>query len=356
MNVEAWVVNRIARFAWLGMIVVLATMNNVQGETVVDGKGSGGTAGVIVPRARVIIDNDFGGDADGLFQLAQHLLSPSVEVRGVIGSHQYDWGFYGYPGSAEHACEVAGELLKVLGPAGKVKLLRGAEGRLTDMSTPIESEAAKFIVAEAMRDDTKLPLYVVCGAGLTDLASAYLMEPKIGKRVRLVWIGGPEYDGFGIPTPGAMHVEYNLGIDRVAGQVIFNQSDIDLWQVPRNTYRQAMVSYAELNARIDRSKPIGGFLMGRLEDLMKRANGSLGEAYVLGDSPLVLLTALQSAWEVDPASCEYITRPAPMIDDDGQYQSNPEGRPIRVYTNIDNRLMFEDLYAKLKLAGAATGS
>ena len=39
------------------------------------------------PRFRVISDNDYAGDPDGLFQLAHHLLSPSVEMRAVIGSH-----------------------------------------------------------------------------------------------------------------------------------------------------------------------------------------------------------------------------------------------------------------------------
>ena len=38
-------------------------------------------------RFRVISDNDYAGDPDGLYQLAHHLLSPSVEVRAVIGSH-----------------------------------------------------------------------------------------------------------------------------------------------------------------------------------------------------------------------------------------------------------------------------
>lgn len=32
------------------------------------------------PRARVIIDNDFSGDPDDLYQLVHHLLSPSVEI------------------------------------------------------------------------------------------------------------------------------------------------------------------------------------------------------------------------------------------------------------------------------------
>jgi hypothetical protein len=42
---------------------------------------------VVKPRMRIIIDNDFGGDPDGLFQLVHHLLSPSVEIRAIIGSH-----------------------------------------------------------------------------------------------------------------------------------------------------------------------------------------------------------------------------------------------------------------------------
>ena len=57
----------------------------------------------ILPRARVIIDNDFGGDPDGLFQLAHHLVSPSVEVRAIIGSQHYPGGFYGQSGSPEFA-------------------------------------------------------------------------------------------------------------------------------------------------------------------------------------------------------------------------------------------------------------
>ena len=38
----------------------------------------------IQARARIIIDNDFRGDPDDLFQLAHHLLSLSVEIRGVM--------------------------------------------------------------------------------------------------------------------------------------------------------------------------------------------------------------------------------------------------------------------------------
>ena len=298
-------------------------------------------------RARVIIDNDFGGDPDGLFQLAHQLLSPSVEVRGIIGSHHYAKGFYGHPGGPESACEAAHELLAVMNLDGKVPVHQGAGPRIGEDGAPVSSAAARFIVQEAMRQDTKIPLYIACGAGLTDLAGAYLLEPRIGPRIQLVWIGGHEHEGLASPPPGGQRVEYNLGIDLQAGQVVFNQSGIPIWQVPRDAYRQAMVSDAELRHRLKKEGRLAGFLLGKLQDLKKRAHGSLGETYVLGDNPLVLLTALQSSWEMDPSSSRYTSKPTPKINGQGLYENRPQARPMRIYTQLDTRLMFEDLYAKI---------
>jgi inosine-uridine nucleoside N-ribohydrolase len=300
-------------------------------------------------RIRVIIDNDFGGDPDGLFQLVHHILSPSVEVRGIIGSQHYKGGFYGYPGTATYACTQVHELLSLMQLTGKLPVYEGGNSGLTDIKTPIVSEGANAIVKEAMREDTKMPLYVVCGAGLTNIASAYLIEPRIAKKIILVWIGGSEYPELAIPPPKGKNPEYNLGIDIKACQVIFNVSDISIWQVPRDAYRQAIFSYSEMVYKIKSNGITGKYLVEKLEDLMKKAKRSLGEAYVLGDSPLVLLTALQTSWEADASSCKYVIKSAPWINDTGLYEEKPEGRKIRVYTNLDTRLMFDDLVAKLAL-------
>lgn len=40
---------------------------------------------------------------------------------------------------------------------------------------------------------------------------------------------------------------------------------------------------------------------------------------------------------------------APKINDSGIYEESSEGRKIRVYTNLDTRLMLDDLIAKLAL-------
>ena len=315
-----------------------------------------GSDAPVKARQRVIIDNDFGGDPDGLFQLAQHLLSPSVEIRGIIGSQQHPQGFYGYPGEPEHACAVAKELLTVMNLAGKIPIYQGAGRRIGADSVPVPSEAARFIVREAMREDAKTPLYIACGAGLTDLASAYLMEPRIAERIRLVWIGGHEHKGQASPPPGGQQVEYNLAIDLKAGQIVFNQSEISIWQVPRDAYRQALVSYAELGHRMKEEGRLAGFLMTRLRDLMQRAYGAPAGTYVLGDSPLVLLTALQSPWEPDPSSSRYTSLPTPMITDQGLYGDKSQSRPMRVYTALDTRLMFEDFFAKVALFDRPEGN
>jgi inosine-uridine nucleoside N-ribohydrolase len=300
-------------------------------------------------RIRVIIDNDFGGDPDGLFQLVHHILSPSVEIKGIIGSQHYKGGFYGSPGTANYAYTQVNELLSIMQLTGKLPVYEGGGAGLTDIKTPVISDGAKVIVQEAMREDTKMPLYVVCGAGLTNIASAFLMEPRIAKKIILVWIGGAEYKGLAIPPPGGGNAEYNLGIDIKACQVIFNVSDIPIWQVPRDAYRQALYSYSELVYKIKTNGITGKFLVEKLEDLMKKAKRSLGEAYVLGDSPLVLLTALQTSWEADPSSSGYVIKSAPAINDSGLYEEISEGRKIRVYTHLDTRLMFDDLVAKLAL-------
>jgi hypothetical protein len=306
-----------------------------------------------MPRLRVIADNDYAGDPDGLFQLAHHALSPSVDLRLVIGSHLAPGDAWDDSGAtADHAADRAREVLAALGRSTD-RVLAGSNTGLTDRRTPTASPAATAIVEEAMRDDTDVPLVVACGGGLTEIASAWLLEPRIAERLTVVWIGGAEYPGHGTTPPGAPEVEYNTAIDVVAAQVVFNDSDLELWQVPRNAYRQALLSQAELDRRVRPHGAIGALLAGAIDEARHRlaeAGLDLGETYAYGDSPLVLLTALQSAFEPDASSSDSVVEPAPRFGDDGALHPTGNGRAIRVFTRLDTRLLFEDLFAKLEAA------
>ncbi|BDZ65308.1 nucleoside hydrolase [Agromyces mangrovi Wang et al. 2018] len=301
-------------------------------------------------RQRVILDNDFSGDPDDLYQLVHHLLSPNVDVRAVIGSHLREGDpFDPGPDTARNAVAVAEYVFAQMGLASTECIHEGANAPLVDRSTPQHSAAAQAIVDEAMRDDER-PLFFLAGGGLTDLASAYLIEPRIAERMTVVWIGGLEHEGLASPPPDAMPIEYNLLIDLVAGQVVFNDSDLTIWQVPRDVYRQCLVSDAELRLRVAATGPLGRYLYDEIALVMTRAaeqGRGPAETYALGDSPLVLLTALQSLFEADSSSSKHVVRPTPALADDGTYVEVPDARDMRVYTWVDVRLMFEDFYLKL---------
>ncbi|WP_194410432.1 nucleoside hydrolase [Microbacterium cremeum] len=303
------------------------------------------------PRARVIVDNDFSGDPDDLYQLVHHVLSPSVDVRLVVASHLRPGDPFD-PGEqqAANAAAVARDVFARMGLESADAIVEGANEPLSDRATPRPAPAVDAIIAEALRDDVATPLFYVAGGGLTDLASAWLREPRIAERLTLVWIGGGEHEGLAVPPPGAMPIEYNLLIDVAAAQVVFADSAIPVWQVPRDVYRQCLVSDAELRLRVATAGPLGRYLYDEVAEVMRAVSSYLGgaaETYALGDSPLVLLTALQSVFEPDPASSRYVARPTPAIGDDGGYVDVAGARPMRVYTWVDTRLMFEDLYLKL---------
>ena len=306
----------------------------------------------IAARQRVITDNDYGGDTDGLVQLAHLLLSPSVSVPFVISSHlgASDPFGVGNEGSAARGARAAAHIAELCGRSD-VTVIAGSERGLVSRTEPVDSPAARAIVAEAMRDDD-VPLFVTAGGSLTEIASAWLLEPRIAQRLTVVWIGGREHEGLAEVPPGAGDLEYNTGLDLTAAQVVFDDSDLVVWQVPRSTYRMVIASRAELLRRLAPAGVLGRFLYDELARVVAMATShgwTLGETYVLGDSPLVSLTALWTAFEPGPASSASIMMPCPRLTDSGRYEARPDGRPLRIFTGIDQRLLLEDLYCKLAL-------
>ena len=306
-------------------------------------------------RYSVIIDNDFCGDPDGLFQLVHHVLSTSCDIKGIIGAHHNGFSFFRDlqgKDDAEKSVNKVNEALELMGLKDQLKVVPGAAEKMTDPKQPIVSEGARLIVEEALKATPEKPLYVCVGGPLTDIASAWLMNPEIGKNIILIWIGGQEYKETGaIVPPGYSMPEYNLNLSIAAAQVVFNKSDMRIWQIPRDVYRQCMYSMTELEVKVRPFEKLGAYLYDSLANLMKQfgARGSMGETYILGDIPLVLMTALMSNFETDPASSHYQYVTIPTIADDGSYRYNHGGRQIRVYDRIDTRLMFADMEAKLQL-------
>lgn len=90
-------------------------------------------------------------------------------------------------------------LLDLMGLSGEYPVLCGAERAMQDERTPSLSDGAEFIVREAMSDDQR-PLFVIFLGAITDLATAYLMNPAIADRLTAVWIGGGAWPNGGWNT------------------------------------------------------------------------------------------------------------------------------------------------------------
>lgn len=307
--------------------------------------------------ARVILDNDFAGDPDGLFQLAHHVLCGSVNIPLIIGSHLP--GGFSSGHDARDSADRAREVLTIMKLDHVHNPIAGAEAPIASRSSWKPSAASAAIVREAMRDDVTEPLIYASGAGLTDLALAWLSEPRIGRCIKLIWIGGQPHPGFGNPAVKAGAPEFNFSIDPIAAQVLFNESDIEIWQVPSDAYSQMLFSTAELE-ELAATGPLGAYLKGKVDGLPEMLAKIPGmrpmpvtDAYVLGDSPLVTLTALVSPIQSDPSSCRFAAMPTPRLLDNGSYAARADGRHMRVYTQIDAGLTFRDMLARFRIRAAA---
>lgn len=283
---------------------------------------------------RVITDTDMKNEADDQFAVVQALLSPKLEHAGFIAAH---FGCDRYEDSMERSYQELETVFDKMKLPRENILYRGATKPLPDEATPVDSEGARFIIHEAMKAD-KRPLYVLFLGPLTDIASAYLLEPAIADRLTVIWIGGGCY-----PKGGP---EFNLKNDIHAANVVFGSS-IPVWQVPKNVYEMMPVSLAELEYRVRPKGEIGKYLFEQLiehswEEIPRKSPFRTGETWVLGDSPAVGLLLYEHRFEY-----EWVQ--APGITPEMQYTADPGNRPIRVYQRIDSRLILEDFYSKLAL-------
>lgn len=284
------------------------------------------------PSARVIVDNDFAGDPDGLVALIHQLLSPKTRTV-LITSSALEPRFTDatlLDRSAAAGADVAVELLQRAAISAAPPVAAGAELPRRAAASP--SAAARAIVAEAMRDDP-LPLVFTCGGPLTNLADALELEPAIASRMSLIWIGGGNY-----PEGGW---EYNLATDADAARRVIEQSSMPVWQVPIEAYRQMQYPIAGLRANVQPMSPFGAWLYDRFTtppDFVE-----LGGTWPLGDSPLVLLTALSGE------SSHYVEQPARRIAADLSYGEVIPNRMVRVYDRLDAWLVFEDFQSLMQL-------
>lgn len=298
---------------------------------------------------RVIDDTDCACEGDDAFALAHILMTSKFDVRAITAAqYMYD------PDSLEKSHKAVQELVKVMGLQETVPILCGSSPMKAENEF-VRSEASDFIVEEAHRDDPR-PLFVVCQGAITNLAVALKTDPSIAPKIQCIWIGGAAY-----PEGGW---EFNLLGDVIAARTVM-ESQVPLWQVPQNVYAMMRVSFMTIYNRLKNCGELGKYLYTKLweahgrmvnmsetyeiqdvhktpVDGTKYTGFACGEAWVLGDSPVVGLML----------NCQEADRDcigAPYIRDDGTYELRPDNpRKIYVYRSIDSYFILEDFFEKMQ--------
>ena len=289
-------------------------------------------------RIRMIVDTDAANEADDQFAIMHHLLTPTFDIKGIVAAH-----FEGKPGNAGGSMEKSYEEIKKvlrLAQIDDVPVYRGCTHPLTSVQDAPESEGADFIIEEAMKTDDR-PLYIAVQGAATNVAAALNKAPEIGERMTVLWNGGGVY-----PDGGW---EFNLMQDIDACRVLL-ESKAGVWQSNIDVYSRYEISMAELASRIRPCGKIGAYLFEQLlEENEIEYNIPLpefrrGENWSLGDNTTIAMLM------ENQATGHWYMRKAPKINDDMTYSEDPEGKEIRVFTDLDYRMSLEDFYAKMALA------
>jgi inosine-uridine nucleoside N-ribohydrolase len=282
-------------------------------------------------RRRAVISTDAKNQADDQYAIVHALLSPIVDVRGIVPAH---FGTDRGPHSLQESRAEVDLLLDLLGLTGSVHVANGAERALVDERTPQDSEGARLMVEEARQDASTL--FLVAIGPLTDVASAILLDREvIEQRAIVVWVGGPPYGD----RLAARWPETNLARDVHAARVVFG-SAVELWQVPMSTYTQLSVSHEELRLRVRPHGSIGRYLVDQLLEVAEAAPVRL-ESHALCDTAAIGLV-------INPGAAVWRAQPPVQIAADLGYEPTATGAHLRVAEHVDSRFMLNDLFAKLE--------
>jgi inosine-uridine nucleoside N-ribohydrolase len=269
---------------------------------------------------RIIIDTDAANEIDDQYAIAYAVLSGKFDICGLTATH------FGKQGSMGKSYEEIIHVINLLGKKNEFPVYRGAPQALSSPEQPVDSPAARFIIDEALKSNDK-NLHVLSIGPLTNLASAYLLEPDIKDRIKALWLAGKAW-----PEGGLF---FNNRNDITAAQIIFD-SGIDLTLIPAYGTADRLKVHPGDRGRIKGKGDIGDYLW----KLFMKRWGLPKSIY-----DVTAIEALMSfEW------CTSISAPRPALMKNGKYDhSNTKGQ-ITVITDINAKEIKKNFFKALNKA------
>ncbi|HEY2343817.1 MAG TPA: hypothetical protein VGH90_12325 [Chthoniobacteraceae bacterium] len=142
-------------------------------------------------KMRVIIDSDTRTEIDDVWAIALALCAPErFQIEGFVGANFDGTNAWGGPRSVEGSAELIETILDKAGLKGRIPVKRGS-APMQYQYQPIESEGVDFIIDKAMASSVDDPLWIIGLGAATDIASAYLKEPRIVEHINVSGTSAP---------------------------------------------------------------------------------------------------------------------------------------------------------------------
>ena len=281
-------------------------------------------------KVRMVLDTDTYNEVDDQFALAYALKSPEkLSVEAVYAAPFKNPRSTGPGDGMEKSYQEIKRILEKLKISRKNFIFRGSREFLGDLKEPVKSEAAKDLIKRALSAE-KEPLYVVAIGAITNIASAILLEPKIIKKIVVIWLGGNA-----LYYPHTR--EFNLQQDILSSRLIFN-CGVPLVQIPCwGVASHLITTIPELEYYLEGQSPIGSYLSGIVSNY---SDESYSWSKVIWDIAAVAYL-INSNWV--PTNLVH----SPILNNKKTWSFDQSRHFIRCATEVKRDQIFGDLFKKL---------
>ena len=264
---------------------------------------------------RVIIDADTANEVDDLYAIAWALLAPRLEIIGLT-SAQWHTNPRTPNDSVGESQRLNEEILKLMKKTA-IPAPQGSNFPMVSEQRPQPSEAAKFIIDQALATPDGEKLSIVILGPCTNIASSILIEPKIIPKLSVNYLGF----WYNVKTNTWNKREFNTNNDPNAVNVLLNTANLEFKVMTATTSQHLVFEKTVMDNLLKGKGGIGDYLINRWEtyDRFWQATDKEKTKWIM--------------WDV--AILEALAYPELAEEKEVATPHDNLNRTIKVYTKID---------------------
>ena len=208
---------------------------------------------------RVIIDADTANEVDDLYAIAWALLEPKLDIVGIT-SAQWHTNPKTPNDSVGESQRLNEEIVKLMSKTN-IPLPQGSNFPMVSPHRPQPSEAAQFIIDQALATPEGKKLEIVILGPCTNIASAVLLSPQIIPKLSVNYLGF----WYNVKTTTWSKREFNTNNDPNAVNTLINTPNLDFRVMTATTSQHLIFEKTVMDELLKGKGGIGDYLIDRWE-------------------------------------------------------------------------------------------